>query len=1160
MLNITSWGYQSSGLDSLAQAAIRDSRFDLVVVDYSADGSELKEFTPVQIHNMSNSGNPALSKLLVARMSLGEAELGRFYFNDAWVTGATIEPGAPAWLHSQNPTYPDRYKVEFWDPEWQSILFNNTGNHPIIGNAKSYLDRILDAGFYGVYLDLVEAFEFFGPSENGGLDLKRNAAPAMVSLIEAMSIYAKGINPDFLIIPHGGISIITNAAYPADIAPPGQGQSQYAATNRTKFYNAIDAVGTEDVFHPGPLDENNPHAPDLGLIGLLNQVITVGRSVLALEYLSDLKPNPHLLTFPAVIDTFYSEARAEGYRPYATVRALDVLTVNPSQELQASNDYSIFMTPDNGATEVEIPVPDILFAPIVIVGQEVREFEALTDAISILDEINDPGWWETNIGLIRYISDDFNIGNTSNSRATFLKSLLKYFNMGIKLKEFNRQIDGLVFSDLALAGNLLKTASQFLKFIQPVFTHISILGNIEWEEGLEEDPFAFAPDFMSPGVEKTMHYTIPNNPVNLMVPPDALHPSSTHTDVDAYRTSGGTVPYDLDGDALGLKDTFTVSADFGTGFHQEGSGAFESWRNGVLADVTPPELLIRPSSGRYVEPFYATASANEAAEILYTLDGTDPAFEVPGVSAQKGFRMLDKVYVPRGKTEMRFLARDPSNNVTDVIVILYRVIPEIEETVPAPGPKLDTETGQHPDKASPNVVLSNTDKSVRVWYTTDGSDPSDITFTDDHKRRLNGLKLEFHGPVAITINDPAIPIDFVRGRASVNLDGLGKGFALATRPFRRYFGYAIRQREGRWITSFSSFNTEPLENTDERIMIGFAFTDARGEFSQEAITNVVDTSSAPLEMVRDPDLDVPIDGEDFLPPGVLPSIVSLNDDHPIELPTNAGQIAILRYFSLNDDGLYDPTKIYEYEFDTTPAKTRLEWAVGDSPFPKTLVVNIVQDIPEGESAEDLTIFWSTSTVAPERHVFGQHEKLRDPVGDRYLSIELIPGFPNTFRPNRPDFTITFVRRDILGNDITLTATQDLKDQEPLEIPVVPNSLFDITVVPDFEIPNRWRFEVSEPNEPAVEDGDRILVAQIWTDEAGVLDWDDPLDPKGGYAPAVHDSVPPPYQTKIKTNKLIRPVRFDITNPAFEIVFSWFSEDTNGNAEPVQTRTFKVGSI
>jgi len=55
-------------------------------------------------------------------------------------------------LEEENPNWEGNYKVRYWEPEWQDIIY---------GNDSSYLKKILDAGFDGVYLDIIDAFEYF---------------------------------------------------------------------------------------------------------------------------------------------------------------------------------------------------------------------------------------------------------------------------------------------------------------------------------------------------------------------------------------------------------------------------------------------------------------------------------------------------------------------------------------------------------------------------------------------------------------------------------------------------------------------------------------------------------------------------------------------------------------------------------------------------------------------------------------------------------------------------------------------------------------------------------------------------------------------------------------------------------------------------------------
>ncbi len=85
-------------------------------------------------------------RLVISYMSIGEAEDYRFYWKDDW------DKNKPSWIAGENPVWPGNYKVKYWDSRWQSI---------ILGNEDSYLDLIISTGFDGVYLDIIDAFEYF---------------------------------------------------------------------------------------------------------------------------------------------------------------------------------------------------------------------------------------------------------------------------------------------------------------------------------------------------------------------------------------------------------------------------------------------------------------------------------------------------------------------------------------------------------------------------------------------------------------------------------------------------------------------------------------------------------------------------------------------------------------------------------------------------------------------------------------------------------------------------------------------------------------------------------------------------------------------------------------------------------------------------------------
>lgn len=141
---VDSWAYQLADIDAKAIAALD---VDLVVVDYAADGSDDTAFKPSDVKLMQTRSGGG-RKLVVSYMSIGEAEDYRYYWNAAWKKAKT----RPTWLDDENPDWEGNYKVRFWEPDWQRV---------IMGAPNAYLDRIIAAGFDGVYLDIIDAFEYW---------------------------------------------------------------------------------------------------------------------------------------------------------------------------------------------------------------------------------------------------------------------------------------------------------------------------------------------------------------------------------------------------------------------------------------------------------------------------------------------------------------------------------------------------------------------------------------------------------------------------------------------------------------------------------------------------------------------------------------------------------------------------------------------------------------------------------------------------------------------------------------------------------------------------------------------------------------------------------------------------------------------------------------
>jgi cysteinyl-tRNA synthetase len=121
--------------------ALIQTDYDVLIVDAFFDGRALSTTDVSALKNQ-----PLRTRLVVAYMSIGEAEDYRYYWQTSWATSP------PPWLAGENPDWEGNYKVRYWMDEWQNIIY---------GSSSAYLDTIMSAGFDGVYLDIIDAFEYF---------------------------------------------------------------------------------------------------------------------------------------------------------------------------------------------------------------------------------------------------------------------------------------------------------------------------------------------------------------------------------------------------------------------------------------------------------------------------------------------------------------------------------------------------------------------------------------------------------------------------------------------------------------------------------------------------------------------------------------------------------------------------------------------------------------------------------------------------------------------------------------------------------------------------------------------------------------------------------------------------------------------------------------
>ncbi|OQY39769.1 MAG: hypothetical protein B6226_01195 [Candidatus Cloacimonetes bacterium 4572_65] len=294
VLDISRWAYQLQNLD-ITQVSENNS-FDLIVMDNSSDGSYENSYTSTEIQTIKESG-----KIAISYISIGEAEDYRSYWQSNWNTNP------PAWLGDENPEWAGNYKVRYWHSAWQEIIY-------------SYLDNIIQQGFDGIYMDIIDAY-WYWLEETQEEPL---AAVYMIQFVESIRAYldANG-GEDMLIIPQNGEYIIWEDSVTDEM--------------KVSYLSVCDAIGIEDIFFTGDLDENNQYAPDTERLQVLqDEYQTSGVVVLSVEY----------LTQQPLINQYTDVAQQYNFIPYCSVRDLDVLTNGITSITPPLNDSMIELAPN----------------------------------------------------------------------------------------------------------------------------------------------------------------------------------------------------------------------------------------------------------------------------------------------------------------------------------------------------------------------------------------------------------------------------------------------------------------------------------------------------------------------------------------------------------------------------------------------------------------------------------------------------------------------------------------------------------------------------------------------------------------------------------------------------------------------------------------------
>ncbi len=240
---------------------------DLIVLDASFNTDLGGAWTKEELQTIRQSRE---GRRVVAYLSIGEAEDYRPYWQKSWDADKDGKPdaAAPAFLNTENPDWKCNYRVRYWHPEWQQIML------PAV-------DQIVSQGFDGIYLDIVDAFEFYEYDEatkdwiddRPNSETSRTYRQEMIAWVAAIAKRARDKHPGFLVIPQNASQLLEHADY----------------------RDLISAIGVEDLFVAGKKLRSEKQSRYV--VSFLLKLHTAGKPVLVIDY--PKSPEIHPAAFAA---------------------------------------------------------------------------------------------------------------------------------------------------------------------------------------------------------------------------------------------------------------------------------------------------------------------------------------------------------------------------------------------------------------------------------------------------------------------------------------------------------------------------------------------------------------------------------------------------------------------------------------------------------------------------------------------------------------------------------------------------------------------------------------------------------------------------------------------------------------------------------------------
>lgn len=294
-VTINTWGYQLINDDI---SVITKSPYDLVVMDFQRDPSAGGPFKKAEVEQMKKKPDGS-RRFVLSYISIGEAENYRYYWGDR--TWTDVRNRTPL-IEKENPEWPGNLAVKYWEQEWQNL---------ILADADSYINRIMDAGFDGIYLDKIDNLDLYKGKTPAGTE----SDDLMIEFVRRISMIAKARNPNFLIIAQNAEGLLDDDDY----------------------RSFIDGIGKESVLYSeGLFNANVPYqtakrnsAADIKETErLLTKLRNDKKLVMVVEYIND----------PALIAKSAEELGSLGYIPYFGPR--DLAHLNYPEVTKSSNEIA----------------------------------------------------------------------------------------------------------------------------------------------------------------------------------------------------------------------------------------------------------------------------------------------------------------------------------------------------------------------------------------------------------------------------------------------------------------------------------------------------------------------------------------------------------------------------------------------------------------------------------------------------------------------------------------------------------------------------------------------------------------------------------------------------------------------------------------------------